>query len=285
MAFLRSIYINLYILGLIALTIKAVFAYSDGFNPSWLGVLLTTIPILALIGGLMIFQNRPRTSANLYPFLALAVAGAALTGYAYYTGSGPILAFSLAIAALLALVLFIFWYSRLKRGGSTIRQGAPLPPFKLGTDCGRETSSEQFLGKPTIFLFFRGNWCPLCMAQVKEVAEQYKSIVERGATVALISPQSFKHTLSLVEKFDVPLKFYVDRDLSAAKALGIVAEFGTPMGLQAMGYDTDTVLPTVVITDEHGKVVFFDETDNYRVRPEPQTFITVLDKMGVEKVA
>ena len=46
--------------------------------------------------------------------------------------------------------------------------------------------------------------------------------------------------------------------------------------MELLGYDPDTVLPTVIITDASGKIIFVDLTDNYRVRPEPETFIQVL---------
>jgi len=35
-------------------------------------------------------------------------------------------------------------------------------------------------------------------------------------------------------------------------------------------------MPTVIITDEDGKFLFSDETDNYRVRPEPELFLEIL---------
>ena len=40
-------------------------------------------------------------------------------------------------------------------------------------------------------------------------------------------------------------------------------------------------MPTVVITDANGKIIFRDLTDNYRVRPEPETFLKILDKSFV----
>ena len=39
-------------------------------------------------------------------------------------------------------------------------------------------------------------------------------------------------------------------------------------------------LPTVIITDAKGKIVFADLTDNYRVRPEPETFLKVIDALA-----
>jgi hypothetical protein len=36
-------------------------------------------------------------------------------------------------------------------------------------------------------------------------------------------------------------------------------------------------LSTVVISDPDGTIIFADLTDNYRVRPEPSTFLAALD--------
>jgi hypothetical protein len=48
------------------------------------------------------------------------------------------------------------------------------------------------------------------------------------------------------------------------------------MGMQALGYDSETVLPTVIITGTDGLILWVHETDNYRVRPEPETYLAVL---------
>jgi hypothetical protein len=48
--------------------------------------------------------------------------------------------------------------------------------------------------------------------------------------------------------------------------------------MQALGYASDTVLPTVIITARGGEILWVHETDNYRVRPEPQTYLNVLRK-------
>ena len=66
-----------------------------------------------------------------------------------------------------------------------------------------------------------------------------------------------------------------------ARQLGLVHEGGLPLGLQVLGFDGDTVLPTVIVTDASGLILFLDATDNYRGRPEPATFLRVLDAASV----
>ena len=65
-----------------------------------------------------------------------------------------------------------------------------------------------------------------------------------------------------------------------AKRLGIEHVGGVPFMMEPLGYETETVLPTVVIVDPERTIVFADLTDNYRVQPEPSTFLAVLDAQG-----
>ncbi len=70
--------------------------------------------------------------------------------------------------------------------------------------------------------------------------------------------------------------FLRDRHNEAAKKLGIFHRWGTPMGMQLLEYESDTVLPTVILTNAEGNIVFTDQTDNYRIRPEPGVFEKLL---------
>ena len=92
----------------------------------------------------------------------------------------------------------------------------------------------------------------------------------------MISGQPHEKTEALARRFDVPFRYWVDVDLRAAKRLGIFHAGATPLGFEVLGYDSDGVLPTAIVVDAEGTILLADQTDNYRVRPEPQTFLDVL---------
>ena len=71
-------------------------------------------------------------------------------------------------------------------------------------------STPVYAGQPTAFVFIRGNWCPLCVAQVRELAAEYQSLAARGIEVALISPQPLDETRSLAERFGVDFRYLTD---------------------------------------------------------------------------
>ena len=279
---LKSIFITAYITAASAVSVQAVQALSKG-GPTlaWLGVLLAWGPIVLTVAVLIVRENTPRTRANFPSIAVLAVAGAALAGVAWLSGEAEWRLVVLAVAGLLAFLVYNFWYSRFgRRPSPALTVGNALPDLTFTDTDGNTVASSSFAGQPTVWLFYRGNWCPLCMAQVKELAREYRQMAAAGIRVALVSPQPQGKTAALAARFDVDFDFLVDRGSRAARALGIAAPHGLPAGMQALGYDTGTVLPTVIVTDPDNRVLWADETDNYRVRPEPETFFRVLGEHG-----
>jgi peroxiredoxin len=206
-----------------------------------------------------------------------------LSAWAWLSGGAGTLPLSFALLGWAGLVAYTHWYSSFggRHGSARIRSGAPLPHFTVTSVSGAPVTSAQLTDKPAVLIFFRGNWCPLCMAQVKELVGRYKELGELGVRVALIAPQPHANTQALAKRFDVPFEFLTDEAAAAARILGINHKNGLPMGMQVLGYESETVLPTVIITDGSGKVVWAHETDNYRVRPEPDTYLEILRKHGV----
>jgi peroxiredoxin len=183
-----------------------------------------------------------------------------------------------AILGLLSTQYYARWYSRLEREQqASLEVGARLPHFEVIDVDGTPVSSESFIGRPTAFIFIRGNWCPLCVAQVRELAAEYESLAARGIEVALVSPQPLDETRKLAQRFGVNFRYLTDPAAAAAASLGIRHDGGVPPGVTQLGYEPDTVFPTVIVIDASGTVVFSDQTDDYRVRPEPALFITALD--------
>ncbi|MEB3346851.1 peroxiredoxin family protein [Aquimarina gracilis] len=277
---LKSIFISVFpVIALYFAIDSVVHLVNHGISYRYIGRLIIASSIALLF--IMIFiKPVARTDANLKSytipvalgFLISLVSGGVIEGD--INGSLP------SIGLFLGWVLYIKWYSIFNKRASNdlLKIGKKLPSFELQDSEKNKIDSSSFIGNPSIFLFYRGNWCPLCMAQIKEIASQYKELEKRKVNMVLISPQPHKYTKSLAKKFDVNFNFLVDEGNKVARQLNIFAKNGIPMGFQTLGYDSDSVLPTVLITNKEGRIIFADLTDNYRVRPEPETFLAILDK-------
>ena len=247
---------------------------TDSVGLASVGALVAIVPLVSFMFSLALVQ-RARTFRKQYAMLAAAVTGTALS----FAGFESPASWYALFLGLLPTFAYVYWYSVLDRSRPTLLEvGATLPELDLHDGDGNAVIETD--GRRRLYMFVRGNWCPLCMAQVKEIAAQYRELEARGVEVFLISRQGAAKTRSLAKRFDVPIRFCVDDDGALARALGIEHLGGAPFLMEPLGYDADSVLPTVVITDPNRRIIFADLADNYRVRPDPSTFLAVLDAEG-----
>jgi len=284
---LKSIFISTYMMAVITIAAIATgLAWKTSDYLLWGGVLLTTVPFILVIGRLAITHRVARTSARFPVVNALGSTGVLMAagGYFFRTGdmAGSVYAPIIALSAWVGFILYAYWYSSFGRQSSQqLQVGRTLPEFKLKDIRGNLISSVSLTDKPTVWMFYRGAWCPLCVAQINELVAQYQQLQGMGARVALVSPQPHGNTVKMAEKFGVDFDFLTDEGNRAGRALGIENPQGIPMGMQMLGYDSETVLPTVIITDAGGEILWAHETDNYRVRPDPDIYLAVLREKSV----
>ena len=276
---------------LLATTTAASFSVarlwtSEQWAP-WLGAFVASAALPLYFVGFLACGGAARTSRRLPTLQVVTVAGVALAAYGGFHQYGAESRFgfvplALALLGLAVLEWYVFIYSRYGRTKSAaIVIGKPLPTVVLQALDGRGVTSRDFEGSNTLLVFFRGNWCPLCMAQLRELTRRADRLAAASVQVKLISNQSVERSRELVSKLNLPSHFDVlhDRGLRAARALSIEDVGGTPPGMR--GYPSDTVMATVVALDAEGRVIFGDETDNYRVRPHPDSFIPLFEDRAI----
>lgn len=274
----------------VLLVVSVYLAFSGGHEQlAWTGAAIASLPLLIFMGMLML-NPRPRTSENLPPLLLVAAAGVLLAvweqfieGSSGWSATSVTLgwgATSVALAGAGIFLIYVFWYSRFGRiASSDLSVGSKLPDFELSDSDGDTFRSSDLVGSPAVLMFYRGNWCPLCMAQIREISDRYQDLDALGVKLILVSSQSHEQTATLAATYDVPFRFLVDKDNEVARSLGISVTNGVPAGIPG-GYAPDTVMPTLVVTNANGTIIFSDQTDNYRVRPEPDVYLAVLRRAG-----
>lgn len=275
---LKSLFISSYMTLIALIFCVSVSHVARQFDTPWLATLLSTLPGIAFFMYLFFNKDTPRTPQNLF---VIWIVGLLLLTAEQLTWPNHWL--PLFLTLLIGVIYPVFydrWYSVFSHRhlNQQLVIGQTLIQFPLADLNGNMHFSSEFFDRTTLWVFFRGNWCPICMAQIQEVAAQYRELQQRGVRVVMISPQPAEHSKQLAQRFDAPMTFLHDADNQAAKALGILDENGLPMGLGLLGYDSDVPMPTVILTSKGGEILYCDLTENYRIRPEPSAFLHLLDE-------
>lgn len=179
----------------------------------------------------------------------------------------------------LAVIIVIFLYWRRRISGRPIppllQPGQPLADFSAIDEDGNPVRSNESKGQPTVMVFVRGNWCPFCTSQVKDLSSHYKDIVDLGARLILVTPKPLQTTRRVAEIFQVEFDFWLDSDLVVAKQLSLLAESAVPKKNREQ-YGSDTVWPTSLVIDSNGVIRYTELSRFIMDRPDPKKLLREL---------
>lgn len=158
-----------------------------------------------------------------------------------------------------------------------LQPGSPLPEFRARNEQGDPVRSTQLHGAPAVLLFVRGNWCPFCSKQVKDLTGYYKDIVDLGARLVLVTPKPLETTRRVAEFFEVEFEFWLDDELAVTKQLGLLQASGVPRDYDRE-YGRDTIWPTALVIDAAGIIRYVDLSKHISDRPDPELLLREVGK-------
>ncbi|MGB5511628.1 MAG: redoxin domain-containing protein [Woeseiaceae bacterium] len=172
-----------------------------------------------------------------------------------------------------------FWLKKrgLRRMPAILKPGSSWPDFHACDEQGAPVRSAMLRGAPAVILFVRGNWCPFCSTQVKDLTSYYKDILDLGARLILITPKPLETTRRVAGFFDVKFEFWLDEDLEVAKRLGLLHVAGVPKSY-GKEYGRDTVWPTALVVDAAGIIRYTALSKHISDRPDPELLLRELRK-------
>lgn len=180
-------------------TLAAIFSLTQVTDANallWVANFVTLItPPLYLLTAYF-FKQIPRTTYNMRWTTLLMLFNTGLVIFATVTTpEHGYWALILNVIGVLYWLLYMYWITDFSERKQTVLQvGTALLDAKLKNIEGKTVALSSFTTAPSIFLFYRGNWCPFCIAQIRELVADYQKIKEAGANLIFISPQNQRHT-------------------------------------------------------------------------------------------
>lgn len=172
---------------------------------------------------------------------------------------------------------------------AALSTGSQAPDFELSDHNGASVSLTSLIANgPAVLLFFRGRWCPFCIAQLEAWNRLVPSISRAGIAVVAISPM-VQHQSSLThDQHKLLFPLLSDAGNQVARSFGIVYSVPeeqrsvyrrTFVNLPFVNGDEswELPIPATFAISRDGKIVYASADADYTLRPEPLEVLARLE--------
>lgn len=166
--------------------------------------------------------------------------------------------------------------------------GETIPKATLQNPEGKQVELKTYLSqKPTVLVIYRGGWCPYCTSQLSGLATIEKDILNLRYQIIAISPDAYQNLQPTQSKNKINYILLSDPDAKFIQQLGI--GFKTPAMLKGfiatrehIGKTSEIMpVPTVMVVDEKGKILFEYINPNYKERMSGEMLLSVLKSIKI----
>lgn len=158
--------------------------------------------------------------------------------------------------------------------------GTMVPDSLLTEMNGTATSAKKIaMGQPTVFVFYRGGWCPFCNKHLAELRKAQDGLKEMGFQIVAVTPDAPMELEKTVGKEKLDYRLLSDSSAATMKAFGVAFELDAKTVSmykenykidveKASGGQTHHILPvpSVFISDASGKIGYVHSNPDYRAR-------------------
>jgi peroxiredoxin len=171
---------------------------------------------------------------------------------------------------------------------NTLPVGAKAPEFTLPDQNGNQISSADLLAKgPIVVSFFRGRWCPFCVAEIESWRDAWRYIEDAGATLIAISPMLVRHNFFMADQHKLAFPILSDAGNQVAREFGLayrVPDYQKQLyrsgfvNLPNLKGDEicELPLPATYAGGRDGNVLFAYASADYMERAEPADVMAAL---------
>lgn len=153
------------------------------------------------------------------------------------------------------------------------------PEFSAKSQDGKSVSlKEKLKTGPVVLVFYRGQWCPYCNRQLKNLEDSLSLITAKGATLIAVTPEKPENIIKTIEKTKATYPILFDEGLKIMKSYDVAFAVDPKTIERYKGYGIDFTevngvngtnlpVPAVYIINKNGEVVYRYFDADYRKRP------------------
>jgi len=233
-----------------------------------LGIILA-LCAFALATGVVVWTNAvapltPSVERAMVGVAGLIATGALLLhpGAVGYAVGG----LALVVASFLFLLTFM---SGLPRQRAAVAVGQKAPDFQSFDAEGKEFRLSDLAGAYVLLKFFRGTWCPYCVADLKRWSESRADLDALGIHLVAVSHDSVEELKQFKRKRNWKMTLVADPSLEIIRRYNLQNRNFTPK----RGPFRDMAIPAAILIGGDGIVLWMQQATDFRIRSQPEAVL------------
>jgi peroxiredoxin len=213
-------------------------------------------------------MQQVRLPRNAAAYVLACGAAVALGVAALAAGAGLAGGLAAGLAILLGgAFLVLLAASGQRRGTLRVAVGRPVPAFEALDDEGRPFAVASLRGRPFLLKFFRGHWCPYCVAELRRWRELAPELEAHGVTVVAVCAEAADEIRKGRVKHGLAATMLPDPALAITDLYGL----RNPKNFAPRpGVVVPLPIPTTILVDASGVVRWIDQSADYMRRSDPE---------------
>jgi len=188
------------------------------------------------------------------------------------------------------LIIAALFFSLQILAQTGLKNGTQAPEFRAVDNSGKTIDLKHLLKshKAVVLFFYRGQWCPYCNKQIKELQDSLQLLTGKGAYVVGVTPETGENINKTIDKTHASFSIIQDKDYSIMKAYQVNYTVDDAMLAKLKNYgvdleknngNTDHVLPVpaTYVINSSGKIIYVHFDKDYTKRASVSSILTALN--------
>lgn len=196
--------------------------------------------------------------------IAFAGVAAAAGAFAFEPGAFGDAVAGVALAAS-AFLSFLTFMSGLPAQRPAVSVGRQAPDFRARDSDGRDFRLADLAGSRVVLKFFRGTWCPYCVADLRGWNALGAELRALGLELVAVSHDSVEELARFKRRHGFDMALVADPELQIIRRYNLQNRNFTPK----RGPFRDMAIPATILIDADRKVLWMEQATDFRVRSNP----------------
>ena len=173
---------------------------------------------------------------------------------------------------------------------NALKSGGHAPEFVAKDNSGKTLDLKRLLKshKAVVLFFYRGQWCPYCNKQIKELQDSLQLLTSKGAYVIGVTPETGENINKTIDKTHASFSIIQDKGYKIMKAYDVNYVVDDAMFAKLKNYGVDLEknngnadhvlpVPATYVIDSSGKIIFVHFDKDYTKRASVSSILNVLN--------